>query len=496
MKKMKRFLLLALVVVSVFVLSGCNLIGHDDALDKAQVVASVNGENITKGEWLEYRDYMAQYYQQYYQQNYGINMPVQAETYNDSALEQLIQSKVIAAKMDELGITPISEDEQKDVESYADSMMDLYKMMIRYQNYANIETVEEEADRLAKANAEATPSEASAEATPSEASTEDSTPKATMTNDELDALLNNDLAAMGYTREYFIESRTASVENEKLHDHTSEGIEVTDDEVTKEYEDRLAQQKESYDATPTAYAAAVNNGSDVYYIPEGYRGVKNLLIKISSEDQSAISDLNSQITSAEKAVKDAQDQIKTLGEEKDTNAENSEAIQKQLDELAAAVEEQTAKLETAQKALEEQKTKAFDAILGKAEAALERVKGGEDFDSLIEELGEDDGMKTEPNKSRGYLVCEGMTQYEEEFQSAAMALASVGDVSDLVKTSYGYHILQYAQDVEAGTIELTDEQKEDIRSELLKTKQEAAYEAAVTQWVSEAKVSTFPKVMK
>ena len=488
---MKRFLLLALVLVSVFVLSGCNLIGHDDALDNAQVVASVNGENITKGEWLEYRDYMAQYYQQYYQQYYGINMPVQAESYNDSALEQLIQSKVIAAKMDELGITPITEDEQKDVESYADSMMDLYKMMIRYQNYPNLETVEEEAERLAKANAEATPSEASAET-----SDEDTTPKATMTNDELDALLNNDLAAMGYTREYFIESRTATVENEKLHNHTSEGIEVTDDEVTKEYEDRLAQQKESYDATPTAYATAVNNGSDVYYIPEGYRGVKNLLIKISSDDQTAISDLNSQINSAEKAVKDAQDQIQTLGEEKDSNTENSEAIQKQLDELAATVEEQTAKLETAQKELEEQKTKAFDAILEKAEAALGRVKGGEDFDSLIEELGEDDGMKTEPNKTRGYLVCEGMTQYEEAFQTAAMELGSVGDVSELVKTSYGYHILQSAQDIEAGTIELTDDQKEDIRSELLKTKQDAAYEAAVTQWVSEAKVSTFPKVMK
>ena len=260
---MKRFILLLLVLAVAVLLSGCSLIGHDEALDNAQVVASVNGENISKGEWLAYRNYMAQYYQQYYQQYYGMNMPLDEESYNESALEQMIQSKVIAAKMNELGISPLSEEDQKDVESYADSMMDLYKMMVRAQNYPGVETVEEEAERLAKEAVEATPSEAEKEA---------AAPKATMTNDELDAKLNDDLAAMGYTREYFIENRIASVENDKLHEHTAEGIEVTDDEVSKEYDDRLSQQKESYDKTPTLYASAVNNGSDVYYVPEGYRG--------------------------------------------------------------------------------------------------------------------------------------------------------------------------------------------------------------------------------
>lgn len=484
---MKRFILLLLVLAVAVLLSGCSLIGHDEALDNAQVVASVNGENISKGEWLAYRNYMAQYYQQYYQQYYGMNMPLDEESYNESALEQLIQSKVIAAKMNELGISPLSEEDQKDVESYADSMMDLYKMMVRAQNYPGVETVEEEAERLAKE---------AAEATPSEAEKETAAPKATMTNDELDAKLNDDLAAMGYTREYFIENRTASVENDKLHEHTAEGIEVTDDEVSKEYDDRLSQQKESYDKTPTLYASAVNNGSDVYYVPEGYRGVKNLLIKIDSEAQSAIDTLSSEVSSAEKAIEDANQQIQKLNEEKDTETDNKEAIQAQIDELTKSLEEQKSKLETAQNELEQEKQKAFEEILPKAEQVLERVKNGEEFDSLIEELGEDDGMKTEPNKSRGYLVCEGLNQYEQSFQDAAMALANKGDVSELVKTNYGYHILQYATDVEPGVLDLTDEQKEDIREELLETKKEAAYEAAVTQWVSEANVSTFPKVMK
>ena len=37
----KRFALIALLLAAVMLLSGCNLIGHDDELDGAQVVATV-----------------------------------------------------------------------------------------------------------------------------------------------------------------------------------------------------------------------------------------------------------------------------------------------------------------------------------------------------------------------------------------------------------------------------------------------------------------------
>ena len=106
-------------------------------------------------------------------------------------------------------------------------------------------------------------------------------------------------------------------------------------------------------------------------------------------------------------------------------------------------------------------------------------------------------MISEPNKSRGYLVCDGLAIYEQAFQDAAMALANVGDISaEPVKTSYGYHILQYAGDVESGMVEYTDEIKESIRVTMLEEAQNAAYEAAVAQWVAAAKVETFPKVME
>lgn len=491
----KVFALAAMLLMLVLVLSGCNLIGHDDALDAAQVVATVNGKEITKGEWKTYRDYMANYTQQYYQQYYGITMPLtdaDIEAYGEPALEQLVKSAVIDQKTEELGITPLTDEEKKEVETYADSMMEWYKMMMRYQNHADIETVEEEAERLAR-EAEATPSEA----TPAEAQ---STPekKATVTDAELDAMLTEELTAVGYTREYLIESRTAEVVDEKLHEYVNKDVSVSDDEVKAEFDKKAAEQKESYDANKPAYLTAVNNGTDTYYVPEGYRGVKNLLIGLSTEDSAAINEIQSAIDTARTAVTTAQSQLDKLKEEdpSDFDEETLSTYNEQVDSLQATITENQGTVDTKTAELEEVRKKAFESAKVKAEEALARVKAGEDFDALIEELGTDSGMKSEPNKSRGYLVCEGLTTYEQAFQDAAMALAAVGDVSDLVETSYGYHILKYAGDIESGVVEYTDEVKEKIHSTLLEAAQSAAYTAAVEQWVSDADVKTNNKVMK
>ena len=488
----KRFALVALLLAMVMLLSGCNLIGHDEELDGAQVVAKVNGTELTKAEWEAYRDYLASYYQQYYQQYFGVSMQLtedDVKAYGDAALEQMIENVVLQDKMKEFGFEPLPEEDATDVESYAESMFSFYKQMIRYQNYPDLETVEEEAERLASA----TPGEATSdEATPDEA-------KATVTNAELDEMLTNDLTSIGYTREYFVQNQTASVQREKIREKAAEGVEVTDEQVQEEFDKRVATQKESYDANPAAYVTAENNGTTNYYAPEGYRGVKNLLIRFSTEKQNEIQELNSAITSASKTLSDAQKQLDTLNgtdtaeydeESKASYEQEIAALNETIATAQATLDESNAKLETVT-------AEAYDEILATAQDVLARAQAGEDFDALLEEYGQDTGMKNEPNKSRGYLVCEGLSIYEQSFQDAAMALAKVGDVSaELVKTSYGYHILQYATDVTPGAVELTEEIKSDIYNTLLSDAKDAAYESAVTQWVSEADVKTFPKVMK
>ena len=498
----KRFALIALLLAALMLLSGCNLIGHDDELDGAQVVAKVETSQdtteITKAEWEAYRDYLASYYQQYFQQNFGVSMQLtedDVKAYGDAALEQLIESVVLEGKMKELGFEPLPEEDASDVESYADNMFNFYKMMIRYQNYPDLETVEEEEARLA-ALEEATGSEATgSEATTAEAV--DTERKATVTNDQLDEMLVNDLNTVGYTRDYFVQNQTASVQREKIREYAAKDVVVTDEQVKEEFDKRVAAQKESYDAAPAGYVTAENNGTTNYYVPEGYRGVKNLLIKFSDEKQSEISDLNSAISTANTTLSDAQKQLDDLKAEDTSSYDETTkadydvaALEETVATAQATLDESSAKLETVT-------AEAYDEILPTAQDVLARAQSGEDFDSLIETYGQDTGMNNEPNKSRGYLVCDGLSVYEQSFQDAAMALEKVGDVSaELVKTSYGYHILQYATDIAAGEVEYTDEIKSNIYDTMLSDAKDAAYEAAVTQWVSEAKVTTYPKVMK
>jgi len=78
-----------------------------------------------------------------------------------------------------------------------------------------------------------------------------------------------------------------------------------------------------------------------------------------------------------------------------------------------------------------------------AEELLKRAKDGEDFDALVAEYSEDPGSKSQPD---GYYLGEGFILGSQgsmvpEFESASLAL-EVGGVSDIVETSYGYHIIK------------------------------------------------------
>ncbi|MBQ7886511.1 MAG: peptidylprolyl isomerase, partial [Clostridia bacterium] len=288
------------------------------------------------------------------------------------------------------------------------------------------------------------------------------------------------------------------LKEERIREHVAGDITVSDDEVKANFDEQVAAQKESFDATPSLYMTYQNYGYDTYYIPAGYRGVKHVLVKIDDAKQTEIDTLTSTVSTSESAIANATSQLEELKAE-DTAAYDEEA-KTAYDEQVAALEEQLASeqanLTTAQEQLTKLTEEAFAEILPTAEEVLAKAQAGENFDDLIAAYGEDPGMESEPNKTQGYMVCEGLATYEQAFQDGAMALENVGDISDLVKTSYGYHILQYTCDIEAGAVEMTEEIKTAIHDELLTTAQDAAYEAAITQWVTEAKPEKFPKIMK
>ena len=86
-----------------------------------------------------------------------------------------------------------------------------------------------------------------------------------------------------------------------------------------------------------------------------------------------------------------------------------------------------------------------------ADTITEKARNGEDFYSLVEQYGEDPGMKGNPD---GYTFTYGMMV--EEFETKSYEL-EVGEISDPVKTPFGYHIIKKLP------LELTNESEEFIQ---------------------------------
>lgn len=97
-----------------------------------------------------------------------------------------------------------------------------------------------------------------------------------------------------------------------------------------------------------------------------------------------------------------------------------------------------------------------------AKDVLQKVKAGDDFAKLAEEYSEDPGSAANGG-DLGYFGTGVMTK---PFEDAAYAL-KVGEISELVKSEFGYHIIKLTDIKE---VKPFDEMKDEIRKGLLQEK--------------------------
>lgn len=93
-----------------------------------------------------------------------------------------------------------------------------------------------------------------------------------------------------------------------------------------------------------------------------------------------------------------------------------------------------------------------------AKDVLARLEQGEDFATLAKEVSHD----TFSGENGGDLEWLEPGVMESNFDDAALALVNVGDISALVKTSFGYHIIKLTE-LEAEKIQTFDEVKVALR---------------------------------
>ena len=184
------------------------------------------------------------------------------------------------------------------------------------------------------------------------------------------------------------------------------------------------------------------NGGVSYYVPEGYRRIKHIVMALPEDIANRLSALQSGSSSI-----------------------SEDAWQALLDAAGKAMKPKT------------------DAI-------YQALEDGESFESQMALYSYDTGVAPE---DAGYLLHADSVLWDDGFLKAALALEHLGDVSEPVVTRAGVHIILYAGDEPAGALALTQEQQALLEQEALADKQNKALEELVSQHRGDYEIATHPE---
>ena len=250
-----------------------------------------------------------------------------------------------------------------------------------------------------------------------------------------------------------------------LYDYAVQDVAITEEDVQAEYEGLLADQEALF-SDGSSFSSARTSGDVIAYVPEGYRAVKQVLIKFDdaqsarySELQTMLSSLNAELAALETAEEGAE--VRTAEE---INAD-----------IAACAMETEA---------------LYAQLLPTAEKVIAEFEAGASIEDLIAQYNADPGMLNEPTASMGYAVSEASTNWDPSFKEAAMSIEEVGGLSAPAYGSYGIYVVYYMADITPGAIAL-EEIRAEVEANALEAKLASTYNAAVAAWVEEAGVEYF-----
>jgi parvulin-like peptidyl-prolyl isomerase len=445
---------LALILGIVIMFSGCALVEVDPERDMAQVVAVINGEKVTKGEAMELYASISYNvaYQEYLYHSYGIT-GVSFGDPKELTVDQLVNDRVLAQKVKELGYDALTDEEAALLDSEADADFE-----------ENIEDVKAEVT------------------------------KDGMTEDDIRAKAIEYLKQYGVSRELIYEAKYNELMSTRLREHVIKDISVTDEQIRAKYEEQLASDESAYASNPSSFENAVLNDTTIItWIPEGYRTVKHILLPYSDEQTDALNIMENRIADIDSRISGLETAETEEDETEHSEHDGHDHGDEQVDE---AVEPDTIESLTAEKdtleweiaVVKDEYLRTFSDTIDEINAKLE---AGESFETLIEEYGQDPGMQSEPGKSQGYHVTQEMGIWDAAFNKGAMALENIGDISDPIATSFGIHIIRYESDVVSGPVPY-EQVRERLHENLLKEAQDQAFEAAKTEWVEAASIQRYP----
>ncbi len=239
------------------------------AADASQVVAEYDGGKITYDEAIkEYANWKS-YYEAY---GYTLTEEADITSLKQQVLDTLVQQKVIEAKAKEMGLTELTEDEKKSIDTQANSEYE--DAITYYMDYLQGDTDEE-------------------------------------TRQNAIDYLNS----IGYTLDSIKQYDTENAWQEELKTQLTKDVTVTDEQIKAAYDSSVAEDKQSFTEDTYNFENAATYGDTVTWVPEGYRAVKHILLTLPDEDATSLSDLQSQIEDVNVRIEELQNPESTDGTE-------------------------------------------------------------------------------------------------------------------------------------------------------------------------------------
>lgn len=449
---MKRVCLLALMMALVLVVTGCSLVVKDPEVDAKRTIIDFGDQKVDKATFIKaYNNaYNSELSMQQMYQQFGMiqQVNVNPEQIMQQTMDGMVNRMVLLKRAKELKLDVLTDEQQKALDEKVDASWQGVLDEIKQYDFAQTE----------------------------------------LTGEELDAAIAERATEYGITREAVATSEAENQMLDTLKTDSVKDVTVTEEEIQADFDAKVEEAKAQYTADSNAYGSAFNSGAPVYYAPEGYRLIKQVLVKFLPEDQTVIDEAQAAVRAAQTALTTAQNDVNTntaaLAAE-DITDEDKTALTAQGEELAKTLADATAALDAANGTLTEAKDAGYANIKEKADDIVAQARAGESFDALMEQFNEDPGTP-----ATGYAIREGFASFDTAFVTPAMALKSIGDVSDPSPGVYGYYIVQYAGDVPEGAVAL-DGVRQGLHDALLVKNKDDAYAALTAEWVAESGIKTY-----
>lgn len=432
-----------------------------DAVDNDAVAIKIGDKyTITRGEIADAYNYLVQYYS-----NFGMSAPTEdadIEYMQDSAIELLVTDKIQLYQADLMGIT-LTDEEKASVEAQVEEDM---------QN--NMDWFRSQAEGEGASDVDARALE--------------------MFQEQLDAEgMEMDVDGFrAYLSEYYTNDALMTALQAKI----TEGVTATEDEIQSYYDENLASQKETYDATPTDYLSAAESaqsgdGTPVLYAPAGYVRVRSISITPASELSADYDTLQTDLDAL--AAKYGAAALDALAAK--YAAQGTDPATASLDVSAAEIDGYTDILteyldkKAQADALYEEYIKDARA---KADEAYAALQAGTSFADVMAQYGEDTMYTATPSfVDTGilmYMAGEDITW--DAKLTAAVGLLKAGEYSPIIQTGNKFYILQLVGDEPAGEKTLADVQ-DAIMAAIIATKGDTLWEETLKGWQNDTSIATY-----